>query len=100
MKTDTDLLPGMPEPVKLSERDVLEREARNYEAAVSVHGPLVPPALGGRILRISPQGVQHLMKRGSLTRLDIFGTPWIPFNEVTSRLSAPRSKGGRPRKIA
>jgi hypothetical protein len=94
----SELLPGMPEPGPLDDRATLEREAKNYEAAVSVHGPLVPPAVGGRLLSISPQAVHALMDRGKLTRLELFGNPWVPVFEIRARMLAPRDRGGRPRK--
>ena len=95
----SDLLPGMPEPQPLSDRAILEREAENYEAAVSSHGPLVPPAIGGRLLNISPQAVHSLMDRGKLTRLELFGNPWVPVSEIRARLASPREKGGRPHNL-
>lgn len=102
--TDTapysEFLPGMPEPGPLNDRATLEREARQYEEAIAVHGPLVPPAIGGRLLNVSPQAVHTLMDRGKLTRLEIFGNPWVPIFEIRARLLAPRNKGGRPRKTA
>ncbi len=97
---NSDYLPGMPEAAPLSERATLERESRNYEEAISVHGPLVPPAIGGRLLNVTPQAVHTLMERGKLTRLEIFGNPWIPVFEIRARLNSPRDKGGRPRKTA
>lgn len=96
----SDYLPGMPEPGPLSDRATLERESKTYEEAISVHGPLVPPAIGGRLLNVSPQAVHTLMERGKLTRLEIFGNPWVPVFEIRARLNAPRDKGGRPRKTA
>jgi hypothetical protein len=96
---NSDYLPGMPEPGPLSDRATLERESRNYEEAVSVHGPLVPPALGGRLLNVSSQAVHDLMERRKLTRLDIFGTPWIPIHEIHARLNSPREVGGRPQSL-
>ncbi len=96
---DSDFLPGMPEPGPLSDRATLERDSRNYEETLSVHGPLVPPAIGGRLLDITPQAVQDLMKRGKLTRFEFFGTPWIPVLEIRARLAAPRERGGRPHRL-
>ena len=96
----SEFLPGMPEPGPLSDRATLERESKNYEEAIAVHGPLVPPAIGGRLLNVSPQAVHTLMDRGKLTRLEIFGNPWVPILEIRARLLAPRDKGGRPRKTA
>lgn len=95
----SDLLPGMPEPEPLSERAILEREIENYEAAVSLHGVLVPPAVGGRLLNITPQAVHCLMDRGKLTRLELFGNPWVSVSEIRARLAAPREKGGRPHNL-
>lgn len=95
----SDLLPGMPEPGPLSDRATLERDSRNYEEAISVHGPLVPPAIGGRLLNVSSQAVHDLMVRGKLTRLEFFGNPWVPVLEIRARLSAPPEKGGRPHRL-
>ncbi len=95
----SDFLPGMPEPGPLNDRATLERDARNFQEAVSTHGPLLPPALGGRLLSVSPQAVDSLMKRGKLTRLEFFGTPWIPVSEILARIIAPREKGGRPHNL-
>lgn len=101
-------LPGMPEPAALSEAAILERDAREYEQAVSVHGPLLPPAVGSRLLNVSQQAVGDLMKRRKLTRLEFFGSPWIPVAEIRARLTGPKETGatphpnrkGRPKKIA
>lgn len=95
----SELLPGMPEPAPLSDRAALEIESRNYEAAVLFHGPLVPPAIGGRLLNVSPQAVHSLMDRGKLTRLELFGNPWVPVFEIRARLNGPRDKGGRPHNL-
>jgi hypothetical protein len=96
---DSDLLPGMPEPGQLSDRATLERESKNYEEAITVHGPLVTPSIGSRLLNVSSQAVDSLMKRGKLTRLDFFGNPWVPVLEIRARMIAPREKGGRPHNL-
>ena len=101
-------LPGMPEPDAVSELALLERDARNYEQAVATHGPLLPPSVGSRLLNVSPQAVGDLMKRRKLTRLEFFGSPWIPMGEIRARLTGPKETGatphpnrkGRPKKIA
>jgi len=91
--------PGMPEPAVLSEAARLERDAREYEDAVKKFGALLPPSVGSRLLNVTQQAVGDLMKRRKLTRLEFFGSPWIPATEIRARLAAPKEKGGKPHNL-
>lgn len=80
---------------KLATRwEVFER----MQAIVEVEGLLVPPVLAGKLLGVSKQRVDELMKVGRLKRVDWEGHPFVTENSLHEYARSER-KGGRPPKV-
>lgn len=93
------LFADMPAAAPLSERARLDRESQEFIEAVTTNGPLLLPTMAGRAVGVSQQRVHALIEEGKLTSVEFFGHKWVYLQELQNRQSAPKARGGRPRKV-
>jgi hypothetical protein len=103
MNTDTPP-PAQPWLIEIPAKALtkgIREEWQEYLSATEEEKGLLSASVAARILGVSHQAVDDLLKRKKLTRLEFFGHGWISGREVLHRLTSPREKSGpKPRALA
>lgn len=60
-------------------------------------GGMLPPSVAARFLGVSRQRMHQLIEKKQVRTCDHEG-PWVSLSDVVERMTAEKSKGGRPRK--
>jgi hypothetical protein len=86
-------------PAKAINKTV-RQQWQDYTSDCEAEKGLVIPATAAKLLGVHASRIGQLMGAGKLSEFDHFGHKWLSCAQLMQRLSEPRDKGGRPRKIA
>ena len=91
-------LPEPPVRPSVTPQAAFDQVVREYEAAQTLHGVLVPISTVAECLGVSSQRVLDLLNDNRLEAAEICGRRWVISSSVKRHLAEAPRKPGRPRK--